>query len=119
MPPGAFLLDDHEVVRTGPCALLEAGEDTVDVGEAGTVADAPARIPAAKPDVAILNVRLPDGSGIDIDIGGSNDPRRCCWDGVLSSHAARVATRDQLLAVPHRSPPGRPCELSIKLEPPG
>jgi DNA-binding NarL/FixJ family response regulator len=61
-----FLLDDHEVVRTGLRALLEAAEDITVVGEAGTVADALARIPAARPDVAVLDVRLPDGSGVEV-----------------------------------------------------
>jgi two-component system, NarL family, response regulator DevR len=63
---GVFLLDDHEVVRTGLRALLEAGDDISVVGEAGTVADALARIPTTKPDVAILDVRLPDGSGVEV-----------------------------------------------------
>ena len=66
MPLAVFLLDDHEVVRTGLRALLEAGDDITVVGEAGTVADALSRIPAAKPDVAILDVRLPDGSGVEV-----------------------------------------------------
>ena len=63
---GVFLLDDHEVVRTGLRALLEAGDDIAVVGEAGTVADALARIPSTRPDVAILDVRLPDGSGVEV-----------------------------------------------------
>ena len=63
---GVFLLDDHEVVRTGLRASLEAGDDIEVVGEAATVADALTRIPAAKPDVAILDVRLPDGSGVEV-----------------------------------------------------
>src|SRR3984957_8206897 len=63
---GVFLLDDHEVVRTGLRALLEAGNDIEVVGEAGTVADALARIPPTSPDVAILDVRLPDGSGVEV-----------------------------------------------------
>jgi DNA-binding NarL/FixJ family response regulator len=66
VPLGVFLVDDHEVVRTGLRALLEAGQDIDVVGEAGTVADALARIPAAQPDVAILDVRLPDGSGVEV-----------------------------------------------------
>ena len=66
MPLAVFLLDDHEVVRTGLRALLEAGDDITVVGEAGTVADALSRIPAAKPDVAILDVRLPDGNGVEV-----------------------------------------------------
>ena len=61
-----FLLDDHEVVRTGLKQLLERGGDIEVVGEAGTAATALARIPALKPDVAILDARLPDGSGIEV-----------------------------------------------------
>ena len=61
-----FLVDDHEVVRAGLRSLLDAGEDLEVVGEAGTVADALVRIPLAHPDVAILDVRLPDGSGIEV-----------------------------------------------------
>ena len=61
-----FLLDDHEVVRTGIRALLEAHDDLEVVGEAGTAADALVRIPLAKPDVAILDVRLPDGNGVEV-----------------------------------------------------
>ena len=61
-----FLLDDHEIVRTGLRALLESTDDLVVVGEAGTVAEALSRIPALRPDVAILDVRLPDGSGVEV-----------------------------------------------------
>ena len=61
-----FLLDDHEIVRRGLIDLLETSGDIVVVGEAGTVSDALHRIPAALPDVAILDARLPDGSGIDV-----------------------------------------------------
>jgi two-component system response regulator DevR len=61
-----FLVDDHEVVRTGLRSLIESEEDIAVVGEAGTVEDALVRIPLAKPDVAILDVRLPDGSGIEV-----------------------------------------------------
>ncbi len=66
MSLGVFLLDDHEVVRTGLRALLEAGDDIEIVGEAATVADALTRIPSTKPTVAILDVRLPDGSGVEV-----------------------------------------------------
>jgi DNA-binding NarL/FixJ family response regulator len=59
-----FLLDDHEIVRRGVRELLEAEPDITVVGEAGTAASALARIPALKPDVAVLDVRLPDGNGI-------------------------------------------------------
>jgi DNA-binding NarL/FixJ family response regulator len=61
-----FLLDDHEVVRTGLKQLLESGGDIEVVGEAGTAASALARIPALRPDVAVLDARLPDGSGIEV-----------------------------------------------------
>jgi len=61
-----FLLDDHEVVRQGVTALLEAQPDMVVVGEAATAAQALARIPALRPDVAVLDVRLPDGDGVSV-----------------------------------------------------
>jgi two-component system response regulator DevR len=61
-----FLLDDHEIVRRGVRELLEAGEGIEVVGEASTAAEALARIPATRPDVAVLDVRLPDGSGVEV-----------------------------------------------------
>jgi DNA-binding NarL/FixJ family response regulator len=61
-----FLLDDHEIVRRGVRDLLEAEPDITVVGEAGTAAGALARIPALKPDVAVLDVRLPDGDGVTV-----------------------------------------------------
>jgi two-component system, NarL family, response regulator DevR len=61
-----FLLDDHEVVRRGLRDLLEAEDDLEVVGEAGTAGEAYARIPPARPDVAILDVRLPDGDGVEV-----------------------------------------------------
>jgi len=61
-----FLLDDHEVVRAGLRLLLEGAGDIGVVGEAATVAEALARIPPIHPDVAILDVRLPDGSGVEV-----------------------------------------------------
>ncbi|MFI6317593.1 response regulator [Nonomuraea sp. NPDC050556] len=61
-----FLLDDHEVVRRGVAALLDSEDDIEVIGEAGTAESAIARIPALKPDVAVLDVRLPDGSGVDV-----------------------------------------------------
>jgi len=61
-----FLLDDHEIVRTGLRSLLDSTDDLEVVGEAGTVAEALARIPPLRPDVAILDVRLPDGSGVEV-----------------------------------------------------
>ncbi|MDQ1496664.1 MAG: two-component system, NarL family, response regulator DevR [Actinomycetota bacterium] len=61
-----FLLDDHEIVRRGVRELLEAEEDLEVVGEAGTAEEAYGRIPATRPDVAILDVRLPDGDGVQV-----------------------------------------------------
>lgn len=61
-----FLLDDHEIVRRGLRELLEAEGDLVVVGEAGTAEEAYGRIPATSPDVAVLDVRLPDGDGIEV-----------------------------------------------------
>jgi DNA-binding NarL/FixJ family response regulator len=61
-----FLLDDHEVVRRGVMQLLDAEDDIEVVGEASTAAQAQARIPAVRPDVAILDVRLPDGDGVSV-----------------------------------------------------
>jgi DNA-binding NarL/FixJ family response regulator len=61
-----FLLDDHEVVRRGVHDLLEAEPGLEVVGEAGTCAQALARVPALRPDVAVLDVRLPDGDGITV-----------------------------------------------------
>jgi DNA-binding NarL/FixJ family response regulator len=61
-----FLLDDHEVVRRGVRDLLEAEADFVVVGEASTAAEALARVPAVRPDVAVLDVRLPDGNGVEV-----------------------------------------------------
>jgi DNA-binding NarL/FixJ family response regulator len=61
-----FLLDDHEVVRRGLIELIEAEDDMTVCGEAGSVAEALERAPASEPDVAVLDVRLPDGSGVEV-----------------------------------------------------
>jgi DNA-binding NarL/FixJ family response regulator len=61
-----FLLDDHEVVRHGLAHLLTQDGDIEVVGDAGSAVDAVHRIPALRPDVAILDARLPDGNGIDV-----------------------------------------------------
>ncbi len=63
---GVFLLDDHEVVRRGVRELLETEPDITVVGEASTAAEALARVPALRPQVAILDVRLPDGDGVSV-----------------------------------------------------
>ena len=61
-----FLLDDHEIVRRGVRELLESEPDIQVVGEASTAAEALQRIPAVRPQVAVLDVRLPDGSGVEV-----------------------------------------------------
>jgi len=73
-PIRIFLLDDHEVVRRGLKDLLEADGDIEVVGESGLAQEATRRIPALRPDVAVLDARLPDGSGIDVcrDIRSTN-----------------------------------------------
>ena len=65
-PIRVFLLDDHELVRRGIRELLESEGDIVVVGESGSAQEATRRIPALRPHVAILDGRLPDGSGIDV-----------------------------------------------------
>lgn len=61
-----YLLDDHEVVRQGLRSLLESSDDIEVVGESGSAVEATARIPALRPDVAVLDGRLPDGNGIEV-----------------------------------------------------
>ena len=92
-----FLLDDHEVVRRGLHELLSAEEDIEVVGEAGTAADALARIPATRPDVAVLDVRLPDGSGVEVcrEIRSQNDEIKCL---MLTSYADDEALFDAIMA---------------------
>jgi DNA-binding NarL/FixJ family response regulator len=92
-----FLLDDHEVVRRGVRELLEAESDIIVVGEAGTAASALARIPALRPDVAVLDVRLPDGDGITVcrDIR-SEMPEVACL--MLTSFGDDQAIFDAIMA---------------------
>jgi len=92
-----FLVDDHEVVRRGLVDLLSGDPDLTVVGEAGSVAEALARIPAARPDVAVLDVRLPDGSGIDLcrDLLAAHDDLRCL---ILTSFTDEQSMLDAILA---------------------
>src|SRR3954462_5448494 len=62
----AFLVDDHEVVRRGVAEVLEDDPGLVVAGEAGSVAEALARVPAVRPDVVVLDMRLPDGDGAEV-----------------------------------------------------
>jgi DNA-binding NarL/FixJ family response regulator len=99
MPPVSvrvFLLDDHEVVRRGLRDLLtDAGLDVV--GEASTVAEAMARIPAVQPEVAVLDVQLPDGSGVEVcrDLRDRLPELRCL---MLTSFADDEALFDAVMA---------------------
>jgi len=61
-----FLVDDHEIVRRGVAELIEAESDLRVVGDAGSVAEALVRIPLSRPQVAVLDVRLPDGNGVEL-----------------------------------------------------
>jgi len=94
---GVFLLDDHEIVRRGVRELLEAEPDITVVGEAGTAASALARIPALRPDVAVLDVRLPDGDGVTVcrDIR-STMPEVACL--MLTSFGDDEALFDAIMA---------------------
>jgi len=78
-PIRLFLLDDHELVRRGFADLLSRVDDIEVVGEAATAAQALARIPACRPDVAVLDARLPDGSGIDVcrEVRSRHPATRC------------------------------------------
>jgi two-component system response regulator DevR len=92
-----FLLDDHEVVRRGIAELLGAVPGFEIVGEAGTVEQALPRVLAAKPDVALLDARLPDGSGIDVcrDIRSALPATYCL---ILTSYDDQDAVLSSVLA---------------------
>ncbi|MEU6140309.1 response regulator transcription factor [Streptomyces sp. NPDC047081] len=92
-----FLLDDHEVVRRGVHELLSVEDDIEVVGEAGTAADALVRIPATRPDVAVLDVRLPDGSGVEVcrEIRAADESVNCL---MLTSFADDEALFDAIMA---------------------
>jgi two-component system, NarL family, response regulator DevR len=92
-----FLVDDHEVVRRGLIDLLGADLELDIVGEAGSVAEAMVRIPATGPDVAVLDVRLPDGNGIELcrDLLSRMPDLRCL---ILTSYTSDEAMLDAILA---------------------
>ena len=85
-PVRVFLIDEYEVVRRGAAEVLEEDPGITVVGEAGTVAEARARVPAARPDVAVLDLRLPDGDGATLchDLRARLPGLRCL---VLTSYA--------------------------------
>ena len=92
-----FLVDDHEVVRRGLIDLLGSDPDLEVIGEAGTAAQAMAQIPALRPDVAVLDVRLPDGNGIELcrDLLSAMPDLRCL---MLTSFTSDEAMLDAILA---------------------
>jgi len=96
-PIRVFLVDDHELVRSGIANLLGSAGDIEIVGEAATAAEARSRVSAANADIALLDVRLPDGSGIDVcrDIRSKNPGLRCimltAYDDDEAIYAAVIA----------------------------
>jgi DNA-binding NarL/FixJ family response regulator len=92
-----FLLDDHDIVRRGLAHLFEAAGDIQVVGEAGTAELALSRIPPTRPDVALLDVRLPDGDGVEV----CREIRSRCPDTnciMLTSFADDEALFDAIMA---------------------
>jgi two-component system response regulator DevR len=96
-PIRVFLLDDHDVVRRGIADLLTSQPGFEIVGEARTADEARSRIPAVRPDVAILDARLPDGSGIDVcrDIRSALPSTYCL---ILTSYDDQDAVLAAILA---------------------
>ncbi|BBZ62272.1 response regulator transcription factor [Mycolicibacterium monacense] len=96
-PVTVFLVDDHEVVRRGLIDVLSAEPDLEVIGEAGSVSEALARIPALQPQVAVLDVRLPDGNGIELcrDLLSRLPDLRCL---MLTSFTSDEAMIDAILA---------------------
>ena len=92
-----FLLDDHEIVRRGVRDLLDTEPGITVIGEAGTATAALARIPALKPDVAVLDIRLPDGDGVTVcrDLR-SKMPQLACL--MLTSYSDDEALVDAIMA---------------------
>jgi two-component system response regulator DevR len=92
-----FLVDDHEIVRRGIAQLVDAENDLTVVGEAGSVTEAVRRIDATLPDVAVLDVRLPDGNGIDLcrDIRSAHPEIACL---ILTAYDDDDALRSAVLA---------------------
>ncbi len=92
-----FLLDDHEIVRRGLRELIDATDDMEVVAEAGTAEEALGRIPATSPDVAVLDVRLPDGDGVEVcrEVRSRLPDLQCL---MLTSYADDEALFDAIMA---------------------
>jgi len=92
-----FLVDDHEIVRRGIAQLVDAEPDLTVVGEAGTFREAVRRIAATLPDVAVLDVRLPDGDGVSLcrDIRSAHPAIACL---ILTAYDDDDALRSAILA---------------------
>jgi two-component system, NarL family, response regulator DevR len=92
-----FLVDDHEVVRRGVADLLEAEPDLTVIGQASSVSEALARIPALRPDVVVLDVRLPDGNGVELcrDLRSKMPELNCL---MFTSFTDEQAMMDAILA---------------------
>jgi len=97
MTTRVFLLDDHEVVRQGLRSMIDLEEDLEVCGEAGTAEEALMRIPPTRPDVAVLDVRLPDGDGVEVcrDVRSTHPEIRCI---MLTSFADDEAVLASIMA---------------------
>lgn len=97
MTTRVFLVDDHEIVRRGLVDLLGSAPDLEVVGEAASVGEAMARIPGSGADVAVLDVRLPDGNGVELcrDLRASLPELRCL---MLTSYSDDEALFDAIMA---------------------
>lgn len=107
-----FLVEDHEVVRRDVAEMIEGDDDMTVVGQAATVAQALARIPALQPDLALLDVRLPDGNGVELcrELTFRMPQLNCL---VLTSFTDEQAVLDAILAgragMPSRTSAGWSC----------
>src|ERR1700759_3802636 len=92
-----FLVDDHEVVRRGVAEIIDDEEDLTVIGQASSVSEALARIPALQPDVAVLDMRLPDGNGVELcrDLRSKMPELNCL---MLTSYTDEQAMLDAILA---------------------
>jgi two-component system response regulator DevR len=97
VPTRVFILDDHEVVRRGLRELFESEDDLTVVGEGATAQEALARVPSSNPDVAVLDVRLPDGDGVEVcrDLRSAMPELKCL---MLTSFADDEALFSAILA---------------------